>query len=150
MSRSKIAHHLTMAGLCLTFAAAGAVTYAWMIEETPVIDFEAGRLVAMGELESTLYNPAYGSKEDGYAAEMEFAAADGSTCRRFVRDELSGVACQHEGDWRLVSLEQVWPEGAMPGVSRMVEAAPDDQPAAGTSAIGAAPAVTNDDPEPHS
>ncbi len=110
MDRRRTAHHAVMAVVGLSFAAAGAISYAWLVPPPrAMVDFEAGRLVAMGELESTLYNPASAQEQGQFAASMEFRAPDGSTCRRFAREDVSGVACLHDGDWRLVSLDQAWP-----------------------------------------
>ena len=118
MDRKQLAQHIVMAVGAVTFALAGAVGYAGLAPPPPaLVDYEGGQLVAMGELESTLYNPALDNRGAGFAAEMEFRSAEGATCRRFARSEVSGVACKHNGDWRLVSLQQAWPKNnvAPPG-----------------------------------
>ena len=69
-------------------------------DEAPV-SYEAGRLVAAGELEDALYDPAKGRHEGG------FSITDASSgCRRFNDGKVSGLACQRDGDWRIEEIRQ--------------------------------------------
>jgi hypothetical protein len=75
------------------------------VPDTPVA-YEQGRLVATDRLENALHDPATGARVGGPAAGAPFANAAGERCRRFVDGEVRGVACQQEGDWRIVELRQ--------------------------------------------
>lgn len=68
--------------------------------------FEGGSLVASGELENALYDPALRRPGDGPTAGSAFAGAAGETCRRFTDGPVRGIACQREGDWRVIELRQ--------------------------------------------
>jgi hypothetical protein len=68
--------------------------------EAPV-NYEAGRLVAAGDLEEALYDPAKGHHERGFAV-----SALRADCRKFTDGKVSGVACERDGDWRIEEMRQ--------------------------------------------
>ena len=71
------------------------------------VAYEGGSLIAVGELESVLYNPDYEVGEEGPTAGLEFENATGQTCRPFTEEGLKGVACRRGGDWSIADLKQV-------------------------------------------
>ena len=91
------------------FAAGLFGGYQWLPAAqtaSPVV-YEAGRLVAAGELDSVLYNPEYQTGEEGPTAGREFANAKGQTCRPFAKGEVKGIACRRGGDWSITELQQL-------------------------------------------
>ncbi|WP_162935617.1 hypothetical protein [Tsuneonella amylolytica] len=97
----------------LSFAAIGAVAIgaflqgAWLVQgqESPFV-YEAGSLIAAGELESVLYDPSLLGYEGAPQVSDEFRNAQGQVCRRFTDDQVSGVACRVGGDWRVEEMRQ--------------------------------------------
>jgi hypothetical protein len=81
--------------------------YRWAPEApvSPVV-YEAGALVATGELEQVLYDPALGGREEGPSVGEAFTNKSGHSCRTFTDGRVSGVACERSGDWRVVELRQ--------------------------------------------
>ena len=92
---------LELASIAAILGLAGIQGYRMLhTDDAPVI-YEAGRLVAAGELEDALYNPAKGRHEGG------FSVSDvNATCRSFTDGKVSGLACQRDGDWRIQELRQ--------------------------------------------
>ena len=80
--------------------------YRWGEDQPSPVAYEAGSLVATGELESVLYDPAPGARDARTAAGAAFTDPTGATCRRFTDGPVAGVACQRDGDWRIVELRQ--------------------------------------------
>lgn len=72
---------------------------------SPVV-YEAGRLVATGELENALYDPSLRAEEDRPVAGGAFVNGEGQTCRRFKDGKVEGLACQRGGDWSVAELRQ--------------------------------------------
>ena len=68
--------------------------------------FESGSLVAAGELEDALYDPSSRVRDGGLSAGDSFVNANGDTCRRFADGPVRGIACQRDGDWRVMELRQ--------------------------------------------
>ena len=74
-------------------------------QESPVV-YEAGAVVAAGELESVLYDPALGAREEGPSVGDEFRDGEGRACRRFADGPVTGIACRAGGDWRVTEMRQ--------------------------------------------
>jgi hypothetical protein len=72
---------------------------------SPVV-YEAGVLVAAGELESVLYEPSLGAREEGPKVSDAFINSAAQTCRRFLDGSVTGVACRANGDWRVIEIQQ--------------------------------------------
>lgn len=94
-------------GAVVAIASVAFLQGAWLFQgqSTPVV-YEAGSLVAAGELESVLYDPALGSREEGPRAGDEFRDQQGQLCRRFTDGSVTGVACRAGGDWRVLEMRQ--------------------------------------------
>jgi hypothetical protein len=75
------------------------------VPDTPVA-YEQGRLVATDALENALHDPSTRGRVGAPAAGAAFANGAGERCRRFVDREVRGIACQQDGDWRIVELRQ--------------------------------------------
>jgi len=100
-----LVHLAIVAGL---FALAAFNGYRWWAptaEASPVV-YEGGSLVAAGDWENALYNPAPGAREGGLTVGRSFANRRGEACRRFAEGAIRGVACQRDGDWRVTELRQ--------------------------------------------
>ena len=81
--------------------------YSWAPDaSSSPVAYEAGALVATGELEQVLYDPALGGREEGPSAGRTFTNKEGHSCRPFSDKRVSGTACQRYGDWRVVELRQ--------------------------------------------
>lgn len=74
--------------------------------DSPVA-YQNGRLVAIDRLSNALHDPSTRSIDGGPVAGRPFANPAGEQCRRFIDRTVSGVACQQDGDWRIVELRQV-------------------------------------------
>lgn len=72
---------------------------------SPVV-YEAGALVATGELEQVLYDPALGGREEGPSVGEAFRNKAGHSCRTFTDEGIRGIACERSGDWRVMELRQ--------------------------------------------
>lgn len=79
----------------------------------PLIEAQAGHLVASGQLERTLTRQLARDVPAGARIRLglSFRAATGEYCRVFALGDSSGLACRHESQWRIeVLAEQVQPE----------------------------------------
>jgi hypothetical protein len=94
-ARVELALILAIVGL------AGAQGYTMLRTNEAPVTYQAGRLVAGGELEEALYNPEKGQHEGGFAVSV---LAGG--CRKFTDGSISGVACDRDGDWRIEEMRQ--------------------------------------------
>lgn len=100
-ARLELALILAIVGL------AGIQGYRMLRTNEAPVSYEAGRLVAAGDLEDALYDPAKGRHEGGFSvANVNLA------CRSFTDGKVSGLACQRDGDWRIEELRQ--PETRQP------------------------------------
>ena len=80
---------------------AGIQGYRMLRTSEAPVAYEAGRLVAAGDLEDALYDPVKGRQDGG------FSITDASAgCRRFTDGKVSGLACQRDGDWRIEEMRQ--------------------------------------------
>ena len=80
---------------------AGIQGYRMLRTSEAPVSYEGGRLVAGGDLEDALYDPAKGRHEG------RFSVTDaGAGCRRFTDGKVSGLACQRDGDWRIEEMHQ--------------------------------------------
>lgn len=105
------------------------------VPDTPVA-YEQGRLVATEALENALHDPSTQGRVGAPAAGAPFANQAGERCRRFVDRDVRGIACQQDGDWRIVELRQ---GAADPDAGVAPSAGP--SPAAPQARDGATPAA---------
>lgn len=68
--------------------------------------YEAGRLVASGQLEQVLDDPSLGGREEGPSVTATSKQGQGSDCRQFADGPVTGVACRQGGDWRIKEVRQ--------------------------------------------
>lgn len=68
---------------------------------------ENGQLVASGQLEEALYKQlASAPADEGTRIGLTFRNASGDLCRSFTDEATAGLACHHNGDWRIRGLFQ--------------------------------------------
>ena len=68
---------------------------------------ENGQLVASGDLEAALYaRLASAPADEGARIGLTFRDSAGDLCRSFTDDGAAGLACHHNGDWRIRGLFQ--------------------------------------------
>lgn len=77
----------------------------WSEPQSPIV-LEGGALVAGGQLEAVLYDPSLGGRETGPSVVDSYMDKAGRSCRRFTDGPVDGVACQIQGDWRVVEMRQ--------------------------------------------
>lgn len=92
---------LELAVIVAIVALAGVQGYRMLRTNEAPVSYESGRLVAAGDLEDALYDPAKGHHEGGFMV----TDANGG-CRRFTDGKVSGLACQRDGDWRIEEMRQ--------------------------------------------
>lgn len=93
--------------LALALAALGLfLALSWWSEPGSPVVYEDGALVAAGRLEQALYDPSLGGRESGPSVGAEFRSDTGRACRRFADGPVNGIACQIEGDWRVIEMRQ--------------------------------------------
>ena len=95
---------VAVVGLLLVLGAS-QLSDLWAPQRT-IVAYEAGSLVATDALESVLYDPTLGGREEGPSVSRIFKDKAGQDCRRFVDGLVSGTACQRHGDWRVVEISQ--------------------------------------------
>lgn len=92
---------LELAIIAAILGLAGIQGYRMLRTSESPVTYEAGRLVAAGDLADALYDPAKGRHEGG------FSVTDASAgCRKFSDGKVSGLACQRDGDWRIEEMRQ--------------------------------------------
>ena len=92
---------LELAAILAIFGLAGVQGYRMLRANDAPVTYEAGRLVASGELEDALYDPQKGRHEGGFNV-----STAGANCRKFTNGSISGLACERDGDWRIEQMRQ--------------------------------------------
>ena len=92
---------IELAVILAIFGLASVQGYRMLRTNEAPVSYEAGRLVAAGDLEDALYDPRKGRHEGG------FSISDArDNCRKFTDGNVSGIACDDEGDWRIEEMRQ--------------------------------------------
>jgi len=102
------------AGLGAALALGAYQIYQFTRPEASLIVYDAGNVVAASELDYVLDDPSHGGGASGITAGKLFAGEAGDKCRRFAQGYLSGTACFHDGQWRLIELKQANPPSDAP------------------------------------
>ena len=92
---------LELAIIAAILGLAGIQGYRMLHTDEAPVTYEAGRLVAAGDLEDALYDPAKGRHEGGFSVSQV-----NSACRSFTNGKISGLACQRDGNWRIEEMRQ--------------------------------------------
>ena len=96
-------------GLVAALLVGAIQIYGWVSPSPSLIVYDAGRVVAAGELDYVLDDPSQGGGASGITAGGQFAGESGEECRRFAQGYLSGIACFQNGQWHLMEMTQANP-----------------------------------------
>jgi len=92
---------IELAVILAIFALASVQGYRMLRASEAPVAYEGGHLIATGDLADALYEPA-GTRQMG-----AFVVADaGDGCRKFTSGNVSGVACNRRGEWRIREMRQ--------------------------------------------
>jgi hypothetical protein len=92
---------IELAVILAIFGLASVQGYRMLRTSEAPVAYEAGKLIAAGDLEDALYEPR-GSRPIG-----GFTVSDGSDgCRKFTNGSVSGLACSYNGEWRIKEMRQ--------------------------------------------
>lgn len=77
----------------------------WAEPGSPVA-FHGGKLMASGRLQQVLDDPSAGGGEHSATVGKDFTDKAGRSCRPFTQGAVDGIACQIEGEWRVIEMRQ--------------------------------------------